>query len=190
MVLHCMIWYLILSQLPRSGRRVEVCAATSAATGGGYSPSPMAFAAVRFGIFLVLGHCLVPLIFLLLRARLCLANVEVTASAQLRCGIGETFILFQLCSRPEKCGRQLRDHARMCWWVGGLWTSLGALRNNHDYPSLPCGIHNTWDQDVGCVRKELCFDVLMSAHAPRRSWQATTPDFPSDYALHNKPCQL
>ena len=71
-------------QLPRSGRRVEVCAATSAATGGGYSPSPMAFAAVRFGIFLEIGHCLAPLVFLLLRARPRLANVGVTASVRLQ----------------------------------------------------------------------------------------------------------
>ena len=62
----------------------------------------MAFAAVRFGIFLVLGHCLAPLIFLLLCARLCLANVEVTARVRLRCGIGETFILIRLCRIGRK----------------------------------------------------------------------------------------
>ena len=37
---------------------------------------------------------------------------------------------------------------------------------------------------------ELCSDVLMSAHAPRRSCKATTPGFPSDYALYYKPGQL
>ena len=85
----------MLGQLPRSGRRVEVCAATSAATGGGYSPSPMAFAAVRFGIFLEIGHCLAPLVFLLLRARPRLANVGVSASVRLQYGIGETLVLLR-----------------------------------------------------------------------------------------------
>ena len=84
----------------------------------------MAFAAVRFGIFLEIGHCLAPLVFLLLRARPRLANVGVTASARLQYGIGETFILLRFSNWPEGCERQLWDCVRTWWRAGGGWTSL------------------------------------------------------------------
>ena len=84
----------------------------------------MAFAAVRFGIFLEIGHCLAPLVFLLLRARPRLANVGVTASVRLQYGIGETFILLRFSNWPEGCERQLWDCVRTWWRAGGGWTSL------------------------------------------------------------------
>ena len=116
----------LMNQLPRSGRRVEVCAATSAATGGGYSPSPMAFAAVRFGIFLEIGHCLAPLAFLLLRTASPLPMLECQRVCGFNMGLERRLYCFGFSNWPEGCERQLWDCVRTWWRAGGGWTSLGS----------------------------------------------------------------